>query len=48
MGKRKVTLYISEKVWLAFLQKCIRKHGRAAGGVLSAEAERALKANLRR
>ena len=48
MKKRKVTLYISEKIWLSFLQKCIRKHGRAAGGVLSAETEKAIKSSLKR
>ena len=48
MEKRKVTVYIDEKIWRRFLSRVLKKHGRAAGGAISQEVELAIKARLRK
>lgn len=48
MQKRKVTVYINEKVWMNFLRKILEKHGKAAGGVISQETENAIKLWLKK
>ena len=43
MTKRKVTVYIDERVWRRFLMRVLKRRGRAAGGAISEEVERAIK-----
>ncbi len=45
--KRKITVYITEKVWMDFLRKVLEKQGKAAGGAISEEVENAIKKWLR-
>jgi len=45
--KRKITVYINEKIWLDFLKKVLEKRGKAAGGAISEEVENAIKLWLR-
>jgi len=46
-NKRKVTIYVTEKLWIEFLKKVLDKRGMAAGGAISEEVENAIKKWLR-
>jgi len=46
--KRKVTVYVTENVWISFLKRVLEKHGKAAGGAISKEVENAIKQWLKK
>jgi hypothetical protein len=46
--KRKITVYVDERIWRLFLSRVLARNGRAAGGAISSEVERAIRASIRR